>query len=143
LLRQAHVEGLINCRDAELLDPKWWLKLHWTLDWLEQKNHVEVIKLQHSMHCSLLDYFTGDEAVNLHWDQAISLQHRVSMLLLPWIKYSGGKLKRREFKKLVDLWCSVFGDYRDPQVQERIDRTVKSLYAAAQDAVARGGRYGN
>lgn len=136
LLRQAHLEGFLDCREARVLDRQWWRKVHWTLDWLEDQNRNQLRKLSHELNCSLLDYFTGDKSVDLHWDQALDIQARISKTLLPWERQRAEGYSRNQFKDLVKLWEVVFGKRNDAKTEEKIRHTVKVL--SSQKPTGRG-----
>lgn len=138
LLRQAHIEGFLDCREARLFDRNWWLRVKWTLDWVERRNRNEVRRLRHELNCALLDYFTGDELVDLHWDQALTLEQSVAKVLLPWEKHKKKRLTRRQFHDLVEMWRAAWGSEKDPAVAEKIQRTAEHLRRMA--AGVQGGR---
>ena len=127
MLRQAFVEGHLRPIEASFFDPNWWRKVRWTIDWLDVKNTNEVRKLKHDMNCALLDYFTGDRAVDLHWEQAINIQNLVQKDLMPWRKITEIQLSRKRIHEMVAQWKAIFGDPDDPDVAEKIRQTAEHL----------------
>lgn len=141
LLRQAHVEGLLDCREARQLDRNWHTRLNWTLDWVEERNRNEVRRLRHEMNCALLNYSANQEAVDLHWDQAHAIQGWIAGSLLPWEKGTRARLIRERAKEMTELWKKVWGDPKDPDVARKIQQTADALNAmAAEKSRKPGGR---
>jgi hypothetical protein len=130
LLRQAYVEGYLDPREAAL-DLKWKQKVKWTLEWLERRNLNEIRKLQHDINCSLMDYFTGDRAIDLHWDQAHQIQNRIRKALMPWVEIEEAAISRKSFYEMVDTWKRIFGDPKDPEVAAKINKTAAALMEMA------------
>lgn len=124
LLRQAHCEGRIDLRDAEPLDSRWWKKVLWTLDWVDRENQNRISDLKHRLHCSLLNYLSGEKAVSLHWDQATEHIRRIIRNLFPYLK---GGTRREEIESMANQWKQIWGDPRDPKVAAEIQRTVEHL----------------
>jgi hypothetical protein len=126
LLRQAYVEKWLDPNEADF-SYKWWLKAKLVTDWLEKKNQNTVWLMQHDLNCALLDYFTGDKALDLHWDQALTLQHSVKQSLLPWLSDAEQELSKRRAKDLTDMWKAIYGDPNSPETKELINKTVEAL----------------
>jgi len=124
LLRQAHVEGRIDLRDADPYDRSWWQKVVWTLDWVDQLNRNKISELKHQLHCGLLDYLAGQDAINLHWEQATKTQKQVINSLFPW---QGVGPEPELIEAMTDQWRGIYGHENDPKVQAEIDKTVKHL----------------
>lgn len=141
LLRQAHFEGYLDCKEARLSDRKWWRKAHWAMDWAEKRNRNELRRLFHEHNASMLDYFTGEKAMDLHWEQAVQIQNRYAKAILPWEKVGKQLFSRRRFDEMVALWEAVWGKRSDPEVQQRIQWTAEQLNAIAAKAV-NGGQHG-
>ena len=125
------MEGYLDPADADIRDHKWWIKVRWTLDWLEAKHRTEVRKLQHDLNCAMLDYFTGDRALDLHWDQALSIQNAIKKYNLPWAAEEEEVIRHRAFNDLFDLWKRMFGDPVDPAVRKKINYTAEALMTQA------------
>jgi hypothetical protein len=131
LLRQAYVEGHLDPKEAKPFDRKWWLKVRYTLDWLEQKNRNEIRKLKHDLQCGMINYMAGQKAIDLHWDQAHVMQRFIHKSLLPWVKFLGGKMSRRQLKELKAHWEAVWGPMGDKKTLLEINRTVEHLMKIA------------
>lgn len=134
-MRQAHFEGYLDCKEARLLDRNWWRKARWAMDWAEKRNRNELRQLYHEHNAAMLDYLTGERAMDLHWDQAIQIQNRYAKALLPWEKHNKQKFSRRKFDEMVSLWENIFGKREDPETQRKIQWTTEQLYAMADKAM--------
>jgi len=104
------------------------------MDWVEKRNRNEIRQLYHEHNSALLDYFTGEDALNLHWDQAVQIQNRFAKAIIPWEKHGKQRFSRRTFKDMLKLWEMVWGKLTDPEVQKRIQWTADQLNALAEKA---------
>lgn len=106
------------------------------MDWVERRNRNELRRLFHDHNISLLDYFAGEQALDLHWDQAVQIQNRYAKAIIPWEKHGKQRFSRHRFNEMIELWESVWGKRADPDTQKRIQWTADQLNALA----AQGGR---
>lgn len=127
LIRQAQVEGFIDCSRAQPSDRNWWYQLDLTLDWIEARNRNEIRKLKHDINCALLTYMAGERALELHWEQAHELQRNYAKTIIPWQTFEKARFSRQVFHEMVDLWKQAFGDPADKSVQDKINKTVNFL----------------
>lgn len=121
--------------EADTFDPRWWRKVRWTIDWIAGRNMNELRKMRHDLNCALLDYFAGERALDLHWEQAVEIQNLVQKHTMPWREATEAKLSRKKVHEMVETWKTIFGDPDDPEVAERIRYTADHLMrqvAAAQ-----------
>lgn len=135
LLRQAFVEGNLRPEEADTFDPRWWRKVKWTIDWLAGRNMNEVRKLRHALNCGLIDYFAGEKALDLHWEQAVEIQNLVQKDLMPWRAAMDAKVSRKKIHEMIETWKSIYGDPDDPEVSERIQKTADHLMSQAAKAL--------
>jgi hypothetical protein len=107
------------------------------MDWVEKRNRNELRQLFHDHNAAMLDYFCGERAMDLHWEQAVQIQNRYAKAILPWEKHDKKKFSRRSFDSMIELWESVWGKRDDPETQKRIQWTVEQMNAMGEQA--RGG----
>lgn len=122
---QASASKAIDFSAAETRDRRWWLKLSWILDRLEETNIVELLKLQHAQNIALLDYKTSQEALDKHWKTANQLITEINTLNFPW--YDTKVAKQNNYDAFIDDWEKTFGSRKDPKTQEMIRRSVEAL----------------
>lgn len=108
------------------------------MDWAEIRNRNELRRLYHEHNVAMLDYFTGERAMDLHWDQAVQIQTRYAKAILPWEKHGKQKFSRRRFDEMIQLWEAVWGKRNDPETQKRIQWTADQLNAMAAQALNGG-----
>lgn len=111
------------------------------MDWAERRNRNELRRLYHEQNVAMLDYFTGDRAMDLHWEQSVQIQNRYAKAIIPWEKHGKQKFSRRRFDEMIKLWEAVWGNLSDPETQKRIQWTAEQLNAMAAKAV-NGGPHG-
>ena len=131
MLRQAFVEGNLRPEEANTFDPRWWRKVKWTTDWLAGRNMNELRKLRHDMNCALLNYFAGERALDLHWEQAVGIQNLVQKETMPWREAMEVSMSRSKIHEMSEMWRTIYGDPNDPEVAERIQKTAEHLLASA------------
>jgi hypothetical protein len=76
---------------------------------------------------AILSYLSPDGRQKV-WPTLFADHNQERKLLRPWIKFiEPEKTRRKEIRTLDDAWVGSFGDPNDPEVQERIARTVAFL----------------
>lgn len=121
------MEGNLRPEEADTFDPRWWRKVKWTVDWIAGRNMNEIRKLRHDLNCALLDYFTGERAIDIHWEQAVGIQNLVQKHTMPWRDAMEAGLSRKRIHEMVDTWKTIYGDPKDPDVADRIRKTADYL----------------
>jgi hypothetical protein len=104
------------------------------MDWAEKRNRNEVRKLFHEHNVAMLDYFTGEQAMDLHWEQSLQIQNRYAKAIIPWEKQGKKQFSRRRFDEMIQLWEAVWGKRDDLDTQKRIQWTAEQLNAMASQA---------
>jgi hypothetical protein len=125
LLREAHIRGYLNLAQADTFDRHFWIRVGWTLEWLEQEHFREVLRDKYALHLALLNYELDQERFDLHWDQARAVQRELRLLLLPWL--DNQELDIGKARKLEQLWIDIWGNPDDPEVAKRIQATANAL----------------
>jgi hypothetical protein len=141
LLRQAYLEGHLQPHEARPSDRLWWRKLDWIFAYLEDRNRLAYRQVIHSLHAGALDYTAKNNAFDHHWKQAIALEEKIRDALLPWDRGVVSRRRGHGVKALADSWKTLFGDYNDPAIQQKVLQTIQAMYRrAAQDRMKRKGK---
>jgi len=128
LFRQACCEGLINPRQADLLNRKWWWNLWRTLDYLENRNQLRILDLLHARHCAAIDYATEQKTFDHHWDWAGKLQSMEAKILLPWVPVLD---KKAQIRAMQSEWERHWGSYSDPSVRQKVEDACEQMRSLA------------
>lgn len=124
---QAAATGAIDFSTADFRSRKWWLKLCWLVDQIENQNASMVFKMQHAQHMCVLDYSLDKTAFDGHWNASNALLQDVYDLHFPWAKDSNTKRRKSVVDTLMDKWKAKYGDPSDPAVQAHFKRIADAL----------------
>lgn len=123
-MRKAAALGVVDFRSARLLDRKWWMRLNWLLEEVENEECKKLIGLKFTQHSSALNYLAG-KTFDHHWKQLNELQARWTNFTFPWIAATRDSTSSGDS---VKLWKAFCGDpSTDPNVQARVQETAQSL----------------
>jgi hypothetical protein len=122
---QAATAGAIDFNRAEILDRHWWLKLRWTLDRLGDEHTIDVRKLQHAQHISVLDYTLDRRIFDMHWDGGNNAINDIFRLHFPWVDVQARD--GRNYDSLVDQWRAKYGDMNDPEVRKKFNAMIDKV----------------
>jgi hypothetical protein len=125
---QAAASGAIDFAAADLLDRRWWTKVRWILDRIEETNVLTVLQLQHAQHASVVNYNLSKEAFDQHWNGGNDLIKTVHDIQFPWAKKQQAAASNRGRSDLLEEWKQRFGDYKDPEVRKHYDRVAKAMH---------------
>ena len=84
LLVELASNGVVNFKDANLLDRKWQLRLRWLLKSYSLNKSSEVVKLAILRYTGALGYGTS-ALFNEAWDRSTELIERYDKLTRPWL----------------------------------------------------------
>jgi len=124
---RASVAKAIDFHTADLTDYKWWLKLRWVLNRLEDENTIDVFRLQHAQHASVLSYDLSKETFDSHWDAANTIIKNVFALYFPWAEESKKDAQKKTHYDLIQVWKERYGDINDPAVKEKYDKLAEKV----------------
>lgn len=122
MIRKAAASGIVDFKEARLLDRKWWLRLNWLLEEVETQECRKLLELKFNQHASALNYLAGN-SFDHHWKHLNDLHEKWIALTFPWIKTRNSS----SADESVNLWKKYIGDSSDPEVQARIQETIDSL----------------
>lgn len=127
LMVRAHAQGLIDYRQADPLDLKWYLRHNWLLAELHrtEQRSLHAIELNYWLQIALLrgDLLTPESREEL-WDRVHGLRTNVIQCYQPWMKIDPNDYKA-EHKKLSDEWVERYGDPNSPETAAKIDAVLE------------------
>lgn len=130
LLCQAFLDGDLRPEEACRLDRRSRQKIRFTLDFLESRRWHDYLGHLYDLQLRVLDYNTGSQCFDTHWDQAIELQSKLRKELLPWLR---GDPRQSAWRQMYDIWKENFGDPNDQAVKARIAETITAMMLAAAE----------
>jgi len=135
LILRAHVDGVIDFREANLLDPYWHKRLLIVLKELVDREKMEILKMIHQRELAkigipLLTSEGLESSLNLAQE---TLESYVG-LLVGADEQDKADRKTRQIKSLEEAWSDQFGDPDDPNTRDAISRVVASLKSNGQEA---------
>jgi len=93
------------------------------LDEVEAGNLSELGRLRAMQHMSVVDYKLEPTAFEKHWNSINDLISDIYSRYFPW----QGNVKKKAQDVLRQLWIDSYGDQNDPEVQKKIEYTVRQL----------------
>lgn len=124
------MSGHLNLEEARPLDRKWWQKAQWILDWTENRLLSQTLDMRLRSRLAAIAVPDIDPALlKSHWEAAVAIQSAAERVWLPWIE-TGHNIAAVAVS-MTDQWREVFGDERNPAVQEKIAATVAALRSRA------------
>lgn len=133
---QAASRSGLSFHDAALRDRYWWLKVRWLLDQLETENMLEVYKMQHAQHLSVLDYSLAKPTFDNHWKGGNDILKKAFVTRFPWHDKHSAKDRDSEISGLMSAWKAKYGDMRDPAVYKKYAGIAKAIRERGEKAKA-------
>ena len=118
----ASVEGAVDFKQIDILDPKDKRRLSWTLDYLEWKQRDSVVRTDLLHHVGALSY-PDEGRYRYHWKEAGWLHNWLSWASMPW-EPRGPFSSQEAATLLAQLYKERCGDVNDPAFQAEIDRLL-------------------
>lgn len=127
---QAAASGVVNFREAKLLDVNWWRRLRLLLAQLEDENHRQCIAAAHQHHLAFCQV-PGllEQNYDAHASKANTALGDLIDAYFPWRTSA----RKAETMKLRDAWAEKFGDPANPTVKAAIERTAMAMLAQAEE----------
>ena len=125
---RAAARGLIDFERADPFDPVWWQNLWLVLEELEAEGELELLKLRRQealVYIQKLQPGTTDG--HKVFDYADGCLKGIERLLFPWREQDNRQSAERTAEVLRSAWVAGYGDPQDPEVAEKIRRTVEFL----------------
>ena len=134
LILRAHVDGVIDFRDTDLLDPSWQKRLLLVLKELVDREKMEILKLIHHRELSKISIpLLTTEGLESSLELAQEALESYVDILVGRGTQDKETRKTQQIKTLESAWASQFGDPNDPETQEAIDRVVSALKVDTQE----------
>jgi len=114
--------GLLDYREADLRDRRWWTRVRWAVDYLSSQHCIKIYEHKLQQQLALLPTLTDDRAERC-WKNADRLRHRIINEMAPWVT-PGGKSLRDVALDMRQQWADIWGDPDDPAVQAEMNRLL-------------------
>jgi len=135
-------DGVVDFRDADLLDRRWTLRLRWLTEAYSGSKRAEIALARHMRYTGAL----GTDDAKLFekaWKLSGKTLEDLDAALRPWLdrqKDAAGLGSDNE--SLVEKYKKVIGDMADPVFREKMQRIANDLLSnlpqATQSEVRRG-----
>ena len=130
LIVRAAVDGVIDYSEADTLNPMWHKRVNILLREMIEKDNRDILKIgmQRSLAYLPVSGLTAD-SWKYHSEKAFDMydDYYRSVYSLP---KTGGDRKQRMAEQLQGAWCEAFGNPKDAEVRDDIDKVVQGLKAA-------------
>jgi len=126
LIKKAARAGVLDDPKARSLDPSWRIRLRHALRSIAAENELYCLELLHREALAILA-LVGSDRLKSQLELVFTISEAIQDLCQPWRKDQ--KADKQNTDKLIDTWIDTWGDPNDPEVQKRIDATVKALEA--------------
>jgi hypothetical protein len=117
--------GVVDFREAKLLDRHWWLRLKMLIEEIESQECKNFIEMQNIRHSSALNYLAGKQAFDHHWKQLTELGKQWTALSFPWLN----KTDNTSHSELMKRWkrAHKITDLNSPEAQAKINALADDL----------------
>ena len=134
LILRAHVDGVIDFRNTDLLNPNWHKRLLLVLKELVDREKMEILKLIHQRELAKISIpLLTTEGLESSLELAQEALESYVGILVGRGAQDKETRKTQQIKTLEAAWASQFGDPNDPETQEAIDRVVSALKVDTQE----------
>lgn len=124
----AAMRGMVDFREADPLDKRWWFKLRLALDHIERTDIARMKLLYYDYNLSILsrDYLTEATGKQFTKDAEKKLFETVN-LWRPWDRHDPEQSQKAQVEAMSEAWAKEFGDPNHPDTQKAIAETVRML----------------
>jgi len=134
LILRAHVDGVIDFRETNLLDPNWHKRLLLVLKELVDREKMEILKLIHQRELAKISIpLLTAEGLESSLELAQEALESYVGILVGQGSQDKETRKTQQIKTLESAWAAQFGDPNDPETREAIDRVVSALKVDTQE----------
>lgn len=121
---RAALRGVIDFREARVLDVSWWRRLNILLREMEREDQIKITQAQLLKYCAFIANGNLEESdfKGIQEKAQESIRGLIT-LIYPW--FDSEKDKTKVLDDLTSLWTAHFGDWNDPAVQERIKEGIR------------------
>jgi Fe-S oxidoreductase len=122
----AAMDGVLDFRDADPLDKRWWFRLRLALDHVERADIVKRDRLYYDYTLAILSRSDLTDQSNRQFTKDAEKRiARMAVRWRPWEKPENDQAARVD--RMVAAWAAEFGDPRNPETQKAIAETVRML----------------
>lgn len=126
---RAAARGIIDFRQADVRDVRWWRRANLLIRALADDDEVQ--GLMQALHYQLAlvgNSGIRDEDFAEAQKRAQAILRDIIHLLQPWAaQKKGDNTVQSEIDRLTELYKSVFGDPSDPEVRARLDKMAEEF----------------
>jgi len=133
----AAARGIIDFREARLLDPSWWRRCRWLLAVVAAD--VEAAAVAEAYRFDLAQVGNSalsDDSFSKAQDRAIAAYHALRSIIRPWDERKPETSVEGERARLVQAYKQLIGDPADPEFRRKQDAMLaearRKREAAAQ-----------
>lgn len=125
---EAAMLRVIDFRDADPLDRRWWARLRLALDHVERANVARLRRLYYDYDLAILSRGGLTEKSDRDFVKAAEAKlFAMANAMRPWDAKDSEQGRKDEVAALGEAWAREFGDYSDPATQQAIEETVRML----------------
>jgi hypothetical protein len=118
---QAAATGMLDFREANVLDPSWWLRLRWVIDYISNMHCIKIHEYRLQQHLATLSTLTDANSIN-HCRQAIeALRNKIINKMAPWVT-TGPAALIDIISKMKAQYVQKWGDPDDPEHAAELER---------------------
>jgi hypothetical protein len=124
----AAMGGLVDFRDADPADRRWWFKLRLALDFIERGDVVRQHRLYYDYSLAILsrDRLVDRSAGQFTRDAEKRIFAMIN-LWRPWEHHDPEQGQQAQAAAMSAAWDREYGDRNDPETQRAIAETVRML----------------
>lgn len=124
---QAAARGVVDFTQARPLDRRWYRKLFWLLDQVEEDNLRAIFLSRQGRDQALLARAQTTETAQACLERLEQNQQLFRDHLFLYLQTAGSSTDTSTIQRLRQQWQEHFGDPNDPEVQKKIQQTVDVL----------------
>lgn len=125
-------DGVVDFRDADLLDRRWNLRLRWLTEAYSGSKRAEVALARHMRYTGAL----GTDDAKLFekaWKLSAQTLEELDAALRPWLERQRSAFGP-DGQAAVDQYRKVIGDMSDPAFRAKIDKITQEIVACMPQA---------
>lgn len=113
------VKGIVDFRDADIMDVNWWRRSHILLRELAAAEDRDILQVYYRRQCAMLSRPTDSELSKKIFEATEATQHDLVRSYKPWIGTAEDSQKKA-YKTLIESYTETFGRPDDPVFKQRI-----------------------
>jgi len=118
---QIAAAGIMDFRKADVLDPKWWIKLRWMIDQVNSNHCVKIYEHRLQQRLALLPTLTDSTHIERCWNSVRSIQEKIVNEIAPWV-LTGRAAIHDIVARMKAQYTHKWGDPDSPEHRAELDR---------------------